>query len=385
LLTLWIFAWTMFQSTFASWTVINKKVVLQNNSINSSYKTYYSIVKGFKENVNKYYVALLLWKKEDTNKYYSEAKEKFEKVNSIAKKLNYFRRGNNINFDNFLDNVLNIKFVLEKLWIKPINYYSYNDRKQSSIFEKIHTISLKTILKNKNIDWIYLWTIVRKQKQYFYLTKNSYIWKKYKTLKKIYTKNSDKSGVIFKKLDRKNTITLKINLFDYIKQIDPEESIVIISNIYIKKWNNYISILNYPIYDYFNLSKSYIQYSFEKKYNLEYWITNSYWKQSLPEVIKNNILKKIDKLFSNLKSKMTTDKYLTLLKKIKSNLIKFKNDTTKYDNLYEWINSIDTYNQKYNQFKKIKNKEEIVNLLLEYISTEILSSNLKWIIIDFMK
>ena len=375
----------MFQSTFASWTVITKKVVLQNNSINSSYKTYYSIVKDFKENVNKYYVALLLWKKEDANKYYSEAKEKFEKVNSIAKKLNYFRRGNNINFDNFLDNVLNVKFVLEKLWIKPINYYSYNDRKQSSIFEKNHTISLKTILKNKNIDWIYLWTIVRKQKQYFYLTKNSYIWKKYKTLKKIYTKNSDKSGVIFKKLDRKNTITLKINLFDYIKQIDPEESIVIISNIYIKKWNNYISILNYPIYDYFNLSKSYIQYSFEKKYNLEYWITNSYWKQSLPEVIKNNILKKIDKLFSNLKSKMTTDKYLTLLKKIKSNLIKFKNDTTKYDNLYEWINSIDTYNQKYNQFKKIKNKEEIVNLLLEYISTEILSSNLKWIIIDFMK
>ena len=337
----------------------------------------YQVAREIRELVNKYYYAII-FEKNDEKEIYWNIEKKLVKYNKISKRNVYSKEAK---IKDFLDNSNNQE-IINTLWYHTIQYSRYNDySKNSSLFNKEHTIDLSNIKLNNKIEWLYLWIKIdefEKKDRYNY----NLLWK----LKSVYTKYDKNKNIHFNKVNLdKYTWKIKINILKIKKEINFEKSYKISLNFYLKKWNNYIALVNSNIIDIFSFDKYTIKDSFSRKYREEtnprgnyYWNNNS---QERLEVALNNKLKTI---FDKIKSKKTEKEYILFLEGVKGKIINFSSDREKYDNLVKDITNNKTFNIAYKKYKKYKDQEKIINILLVFISNEIYENTLEDTISDFI-
>jgi hypothetical protein len=101
--------------------------------------------------------------------------------------------------------------------------------------------------------------------------------------------------------------------------------------------------------------------------------------------LEENLNNKLKIIFDKIKSKKTEKEYLSFLEIVKTKIITFSADREKYDNLVENIVDNKSFNIAYKKYKRYKDQEKIVNILLVFISNEIYENTLEDTISDFIK
>jgi len=182
------------------------------------------------------------------------------------------------------------------------------------LFVKEHKISLDEIKINDKIEWLYLWIKIDDFSQ-----NDEYSIKQDWVLKTIYTKYNKDNKVHFTKVDlEKYDWKVKIDISKIIKEIDTKKWYNVSFNFYLKKWDNYISLLNKGITNYFSFDTFTISCVLDRKYREE---TNPKWKyysnNSTREKIEENLNNKLKIIFDKIKSKKTEKEYLSFLETVK--------------------------------------------------------------------
>ena len=340
------------------------------------YKKSYEISKKIWELVNKYYYSIVFDKKDEA-KIYWDIEKKIVEYNKVSKRNSYYKEST---INEFLD-YPNNQEIINKLWYHTIKYY--NDYSgENSLFLKEHKISLDEIKLNNKVEWLYLWIKVDEFNQ-----NDRYSDKQPTRLKTIYTKYNKDKKVHFTKVNlEKYKWKIKIDISKIIKKIDTKKSYRISFNFYLKKWDNYISLINRNIINYFSFDKYTVKSFLDRKYREE---TNPRWNyysnNSARETLEENLNNKLKIIFDKIKSKKTEKEYLSFLETVKTKVITFSSDKEKYDNLVESIIDNNSFNIAYKKYKKYKDQEKIINTLLVFVSNEIYENTLEDTISDFIK
>ncbi|MDQ7009390.1 MAG: hypothetical protein Q9M94_03815 [Candidatus Gracilibacteria bacterium] len=348
------------------------------------YEKSYKLFLEINNLVKKYYYSMVFDEGDESEKYI-EIEEKIKKLNEYSK-LNFQnnRYSKEVTINEFLSNSDNQE-IINALGYHSIRYNSYNDSSiNNSLFIKEHNIDLSNIKLNDKIDGIYLGMKINRVKK----QENDYELKRKlptienNNLKNIYTKDNSKE-IDFQKIDLKSFDgKINVNISKLVKNLKSDERINVQINLYIKKGDFYISFLKRNINDYFSFDRYTIKNFLDRKHREE---TNPRGNPSNIEKLEENLNNKLKTIFDKIKLQKTEEEYISFLETVKTKIITFSNDREKYDKLIENIKDDKSYNIAYKKYKKLKDQEKVVNILLVFISNEILENTLEETISDFIK
>ena len=349
------------------------------------YNKTYKLESEITKLVDNYYHAIV-FKKWNEQEFYSKASKKFKEY----KKMSEWRYWHNkLEFSHFINNPKNQRILNELGYHrKYVNRYS-NNSNDNTFFVKNYDIDLKDIKLNDKVEWLYLWMKVNTYNQDKYFQKVQKWGLNIKKLASVYTKHNHKE-VKFKKIDLETfDWKIKIDISKIIKEFKKWNEYNVAFNFYFKVDDNYVSLLTYSINSNFNFSEYSIQRSFEQKYRKETNPTNNYYYRdrwnSINEKMEEKLNEKLSSIFKKIEAWKTKSEYINFLKLVKSKVIAFTNNRTKYNELYTIVKDQKSYNSAYSKYIKIKDKEKVVNLLLLFITNEIYENELEWTIKDFIK
>lgn len=317
------------------------------------------ILEKIQENIEEFHINQMnssfwnyLYYHEDVISDYQDGKITFEKFFEKVK----------------LDQYADPEKVLSKMWYTQVDL-DYSRYEENTLFTAYHQLE-DTSIEMQEQDELYFWYVFAENDA----QGNDFDYDEWeqKSPKNFYFSwNTD--GIEFKKVDPKDLKEWReFYIFDYIDTIEREKSYMIWYNYYIKRWDDYISLLYGYNDDMFSFESYEILSNFKRDYNYEKWITSSFYRSDDQQDF-SIYRSTFEKVFAKYKKVKTTEQYGALLEKVKALALK-KIDSVNYDNITDTVIDEKSYDIAYMEYKRLAIKEEILKALLYFIHTEVVKS-----------